>query len=950
MGRDRELSVLADLLNAARGGHGGAVVISGEPGVGKTRTVQAFLDRARAEGVAALGGTAYAGTSRPLAPWLDAVSASLRQIDPQALVAHLGRANAAALAEIVPAVRVALPELPPPTRLAAEESRLRAYEAFLQLLAALGDRELLLALDDLHWADSASLELLGFVGRSLGELPLGLVLTYREGEVGIADPLAQTLAELDRAAPTRRLHLESFRFEEIAVLVEALAGGPVPKSALDAIARETDGNAFLVVELVRGLQEEWGSLSELPDQLTVPEGIRHSLGQRLARLMPETRRMLATAAAFEGPFAFDELVAVTGLDATRLLACIDEALGAHMLRSTGVGERYEFAHALLRTALYDEVSPSRRARLHRRVAGALEQVHPGDEESRAAEITGQYARSASLPGAAHGIRYALAAAEQARRAHAPEEAAKFLGLGRVLAADASAPIRADLICRLAVAEAEALLPERAEATVSEALQELERAGTDPHKVADFIADVVWALKDAGAPERVLGPLVEQGLDLLGEARTLSWARLRIALYPVERRASGALRYGTWLGLDPDAVAIARTQGTEDDYARTLTWQELHPKDAGPLLERVRTWSGGSAKIHGLYIAGLGLLYRAGDLQASQTVADELLETSRKLGSVFGQTHGLYLLAETAANLGEFAAVRGYLEEAERLLARLGPEHRLRSGSSNADEYLLAYVGGDWEPVVTTYTRFATDSSFPWPWLGPYAAAFAAVGRARLGSPDEAEELLALAIEPLNELGVGHPTYPGTFFWAVQAAWELGLDEWARDLVTLARAGGVVLHHFELTRARTFALDGDLEGARTQFAEARRTLGLGGWRPLRALADYDEALALHRAGEPGAESFLEPARAQFVELGMTWWVEQAEALAGRIAAAAVHPDGLTTREVEILRLLARGARNKEIAEELVISVHTVERHLANIYVKIRARNRAEATAYALSADL
>jgi DNA-binding CsgD family transcriptional regulator len=282
--------------------------------------------------------------------------------------------------------------------------------------------------------------------------------------------------------------------------------------------------------------------------------------------------------------------------------------------------------------------------------------------------------------------------------------------------------------------------------------------------------------------------------------------------------------------------------------------------------------------------------------------------------------------------------------------RLGPEHRLRSGTSNADEYLLVFVGGDWQPLVKTYERFASDPSFAWPWLGPYAAAFAAIGRGRLGSPGEADDLLGLAIPPLQQLGMSHPTYSGTLFWAVQAAWELALVHRGAELNRLARSDVQDKLPVELTRGRAAALVGDLERARRHFAHARRQPDAGQWPPLRAITDYDEALALFRAGEHGAEPWLAAAYAQFTELGMVWWIERVVELEKKIASSGVHPDGLTTREVEVLRLLASGSRNKEIAEQLSVSVHTVERHLANIYAKIRARNRAEATAYALTENL
>lgn len=942
------MDTLCKLLAEARSGRGGVAALRGEPGIGKTRTAEVFVERAGS--TPALWGTCHPSTaSRPLNPWIEATSSAISRIDAARLAEALGQ-NAPALAQIVPAAHRALPELGPPTRLAAEDARLRAYEAFAQVLGVIAEDAAVLVLDDMHWADQSSLELLVYVGRMLNDLRVAIVVTYREEVAGLTHPLTHALAEIDRHASVRWLDLDNLRRGELEVLVQKLAGPGVPPRLIDAIETETGGNPFFVVEVVRALRAEWQDLTRAPTEFAIPEGVRNAVGLRLARLSADARRILTVAAAFEGPFAVAELQAITGFEEDRLLACIDDALQASTIRPTEVTDRYDFAHALVRNAIYDELSPSRKARLHRRVAAALEHLRAGRDARRAAEIAGQYARSTSLPGAAHGIRYALIAADEARRTHAYAEAARFLRTARALSADSAASIRADILTRLALVEAEALLLDDAEITIAEALGELERAGASPDAVARFLADVVWALKDAGASELLLAPLVERGLAIAGEARDLVWARLKLALYPVERGTSGTLRYGRWLGLDAHAVALARLEGTEDDYARTLVWADLDAKELEQLLGRVWTWTAGSAKVHGLFAVALALLYLRADDAAAETVAEETLELSEKLGSIFGQAHSLYLLAEIKARMGEFVAARAYLAQAGRLLARLGPEHRLRSGSSNADEYLLVFVGGDWRPLVKAYERFATDPAFAWPWLGPYASALAAVGHGRLGSPSGADHLLGLVIAPLQQLGVSHPTYPGTLFWAVQAAWELDLVHRGPELDKLARSKGTHILWDELTRARTAALVGDLTRARGHFAHARRQLEAGRWPPWHAIADYDEALALYRGGEVGAEPLLAGASAQFDELGMVWWSEQAEDLARKVAAAGVYPDGLTTREVEILRLLAHGARNKEIAEQLVVSVHTVERHLANIYAKISARNRVEATAYALDANL
>jgi DNA-binding CsgD family transcriptional regulator len=948
VGRERELDALGELLAEARVGHGGVAALRGEPGVWKTRAAEVFAERARP--TPTLWGVSHPSTaSRPLHPWIEAVGRAVAEIDAARLADALGQ-SASSLAEIVPAARRTLPEVGPPRRLAAEDAKLRAFEAFAQVLSLIADDAAVLVLDDMHWADQSSLELLAYVGRMLSELPVAIVVTYREEEAGLTHPLTHALAEIDRRANVRWLNLDNLRTSEVDKLVRELAGPGIPSRLIDAIEAQTGGNPFFVVEVVRALRAEWDDLATAPTAIAIPEGVRNAVGLRVARLSGDTRRMLTVAAAFEGPFAVPELQAITGFEEDRLLACIDDALQVATIRPTEPADHYEFAHALVRNAIYDELSPSRRARLHRRIAAALEQLRAGHDVRRTAEIAEQYARSTSLPGAAHGIQYALIAADEARRTHAYAEAARFLRTARALSSDSGSSIRADILTRLAVVEAEALFLDDAEITVTEALEELERGAASPEAVARFLADVVWALKDAGASERLLAPLVDRGLAIAGGTRDLVWARLKLALYPVERRTSGALRYGRWLGFDPAAVALARLEGTDDDYARTLVWQDLDPQELEPLLARIRTWTAAGAKIHGLFTVALAFLYLRAEHAAAEAVAAETLETSERLGSIFGQANSLYLLAEIKARVGEFAAARANLERAERLLARLGPEHRLRSGSSNADEYLLVFVGGDWEPLVEAYERHATDPSFAWPWLGPYAFAFAAVGRGRLGSPDDADTLLGLAIAPLQQLGVSHPTYRGTLFWVVQAAWELGLAHRGKQLDKLARSHPLHAHFGELTRARGAALTGDLERAGGHFSRARRQLDEGRWPPWRAIADYDEALALHRAGEHGAEPLLAAARTRFDELGMVWWSEQAEDLSRRVAAARIHPDGLTTREVEILRLLAHGARNKEIAAQLVVSVHTVERHLANIYVKISARNRAEATAYALSANL
>lgn len=935
VGRDEELLALSDLLGAARRGRGSVAAIVGEPGVGKTRTAEVFAARARAAGATVAWGTCYPDWPAPLRPWLEALTPLAGGSGAeQALRAAEGLAGSATL---VP-----------------EEAQLRVFEAFVDLLRERALGGLVLVLDDVHAADHSSLALLRYVARALPDLAAVLVLTYRTAEMTLTHPLAATLAEVERTAPVQHLALTNLAREDVAELLRQAAGGPVPVSTVEAIHRETDGNAFFVCEVIRSLGEEGRDLTAASEILIkTPRTVRQAVARRLGGLAADTHRAVSAAAAFGGPFSFAALAALTGIDDDRLADSLDEAVRASVLRASAREDAYEFAHPLVRQSLYEETSPGRRARLHRRAAEALERAFAGDADESAGEIALQYAKSASLPGASHGIRFARLAAEQARRRHAYDEAADFLAIARELSASSRVSVRAAILCELAVAEAEALRVAAAAVTVEDALAELEQAGAGATSVATFIADAAWSLKDAGAAEDVLAPFVARGLALLGQTHDLTWARLKLVLNPVERGVCGHLHYGRWLGFDPEAVAIARSDGTEDDYARTLTWFDVRPEEIEGLLERVRRWRVARAKIHGLTVVALASLYGRGDFEGARAITREALSVSERVGSLFGEADALLHLAEIAAALGDFADARDHLERARRLLARLGPEHRLRSGTSNAEEYLLEYVGGDWRGVAELYSRLAFDPSFGRPWLGPNAAAIAAFAYVRLGEPNAAGRLLDQAVAALAAVGPTVPTAYGALERAVAAAWELRSDRHVSALTRLVRAArrqGSGDRPLALIRARVAALAGDASGASLEFDRAREALTATGQRPLRAIVDYDEALALHRAGEPGAEPLLAAAQAQFEELGMTWWLERAADLEREVAEWRRYPAGLTQREAEILALVARGARNSEIAETLHVSVHTVERHLANIYAKIDARNRSEATAYALNAGL
>lgn len=982
VGRQRELEGLRAKLAATGGGRGSLVLVVGEAGVGKTSMVQQFAENARAGGATVLWGACFEGEWRPpYAPWGEALGQLVANLDSARLQHHLG-AGAPPLAQLIPQIRTQLPAIPPAAVLSPNEERYRLYEAIAQfLLSVASEQPVVLALDDLHWADRDSLEVFRYVARFTRRCPLLLLGIYRDPDVdaGRHEALNEALATLQRETALERLVLRGFSLPEVNTYLVQAAEQELPQALVQIIHNETSGNPFYVRELFRHLVEEakieyragrWTTDFSL-GELGVPPGVRQVVTRRLARLAPETNTLLRVAAALTGGFAFYLLPPLTELSEETLLNSLDEALQAGLIRtSSGRPPRYDFAHAIVRHTLYDSMNPDRRARLHRRIAQVLEHMAMDQPATDSPELAFQYYASAALPGAERGIPFCIAAAEGASASYAHEQVVTFLRMARDLASQSPTLLRAEIAAKLAVAEAHALLLNEAQRTSEEALALLIEANAQSDAIIAFLTVAARALKEGGAPPQAWEPLVERGLALVGERRDLLWARLMLLRGRIEPVASEGLYISRWVGYDEQAVAMARTYGDEDDYARTLEpldWRT--PEETTSVVALARRWQRPTAVLRVLDVAGRDLIFRHGDMIEAKERLTDLLSAGERYGSIPAQAEALVQLSLCHALLGDLDLAQQTFQRASELVARLGAGHRLHALANMSMASVLGDYRGDtdWPRLAQTFARIATDPQTGRSVMGLTAANFAVLNHLRAGNPAEARRFLALLTPVLERLPPTTYLYNGGIDRAGTAVWELGEVEYAgvyRQLAMDLLAAGLEGSPYRsnaLTVARMAALASDLNEAAAYFARARQVAETGGQRPLRAMVDYDEALALVRNSSPDRtriETLLNAALAQFRALGMTPWEQRTLALQAQVSPAlpeqphisANYPGNLTAREVEVLRLIGAGATNKEIATQLVVSVATVERHVANIYNKIGVRNRAEATAFALQHGL
>jgi class 3 adenylate cyclase/tetratricopeptide (TPR) repeat protein len=463
VGRDAELARLRGLWSEVVVGNPRVVFIGGEPGVGKTRLAGEFSSRAHDEGATVLAGHCDESLGVPYQPFVEALRHFIEHTPRPGLPGRLGR-HPEELSRLIPELAEQMPGMAPPVRADPETERYRLFEAVASWLGvAAQNQPVLFVLDDLQWAAKPTLLMLRHVVGAIESSAVLILATYRDVDLTRSHPLVELFADVHRQGLDERLHVAGLSPTEVAALLEARAGHELDdagRALADAVAGETGGNAFFVVEVLRHLAEtgrlverdgRWTMESVALADLDIPAGLRDVIDRRLNLLSEEANLALVNAAVLGGKYDFEVLARMTGLERQMAIDAVEEAVRARLL--TEVPDRpvptYAFAHDLVRERLLDELSRPRAELLHLAAAEAIEAT--ATATSTAAMLAMHYRSAGALAPPDKSIEATLAAGQEAARALAWEEvAAHWETALAVMEATGAAPLqRAELLRRMA---------------------------------------------------------------------------------------------------------------------------------------------------------------------------------------------------------------------------------------------------------------------------------------------------------------------------------------------------------------------------------------------------------------------------------------------------------------------------------------------------------------------
>jgi DNA-binding CsgD family transcriptional regulator/tetratricopeptide (TPR) repeat protein len=961
VGRARELDAFRAAFDRMLAGRRQLVLISGEPGIGKTRCAEALADVAEDQGAFVLWGRCHEEAGAPpYWPWVQILRAYVDASSLDEVRLNMGTA-AKDIAALVPELLDAsYSELPTTSAIAdSSPARFRTFDAVRQFFhQATQQVPITLILDDLHWADAPSLSLLEFLSQELLRSRLLIVGTYRDTDTSRKAPLHSTLGTLSRDSDGQRVHLAGLSQIAIGEVAERLCDIRLPESAIKMIYQQTDGNPLFAIELIKVLIDESAGAAIASMSAKIPAGVHETIGRRLIRLSDRCNELLSVAAVYGRQFTAREIAAAVDEEVQRVLIVLEPAVQAGLVQpNVDVSGSYQFTHALIRETIYEDLPTVDRLRLHGRAGDALVSVHAAHLEPALTRVAHHYYEAAVLGNADKAVVFALRAAESAVRMYAYEDA--LLHYDRAIETlEKGGLMHDERLARAYILKGSALrLLGQADRSVEVLLEAVNR--TRVLGSAELLVDVLvfLAMSSQHVAQRHIVPLLDHALALLPKVNsaarakalaTLAFAQRTLAdisritslvdqaLDMASRSCDGTARCACYqltvlalrgspeslhrrLNLCQEYIAVAQSTGSAGLLADAYYWQALNYFEAGQLedlenlLERYEALSTTRFGLHqywaGAYRVTLALL--RGEWTDLEARIQELLEIGTKTRR--DDADGVYGAQMFALNRD-----LGRLHNLVPMIKELAAAPTMRMWPPGlmlicAEIGLLAEARGIFERLVERECCAIRRDDMYTTCLVFCAETCCALGDARV-----AESLYRL-LRPYAGQTVNHPT--AVCFGATEL--YLGMLACAVDWPDLARG------HFDQALTRNRAMRAWPSLARTQFR-------YGAFLVARE-ADNDRRLGLQQLRE--AEQLAR-------RLGMSRLVIDIDALLHARDTDVTFPDDLTAREVEVLRLLAIGRTNKDVSLVLAISLNTVATHVRNILNKTQCANRTEAATYAI----
>lgn len=973
IGREAEIAALRAFL----GQEGGVLLLAGEAGIGKSRLLaeaRAIADSLGMETV--IGRSFEADRALPYAPAIDLLQ-SLIEAHGAPAIADLAGVAASDLALLAPELGVA--EAPMANH---ELTRRRLRDAFARLLAGMSARRpLLVAIEDIHWPDASSLDLLLHLGRRTVRSRLYLLLTYRDDEVH--PELAHLLATLDRERLATEIRLERLTAHQVAEMLQAIFAvrDAAPAGLLHDLFARSDGNPFYVEELLTSLAtradlvgEDGQWTSPTARDTAIPRSVHDAVRQRVANLSEPARQVLLLAAVAGRRFDFDLLGTVTGASERDVLNRIKELVAAQLVVEERE-DRFTFRHALTREAILAGLLERERRQLHRRITEALLALPESQAEQRldalsehgfaagmwaealaAARQAGERALALHAPGAAaEHLTRAIAAAQ---RLGLPPDGALHLMRGRACATSgAFDQARADFDMVLDLARNERNLP-----ATWEALAELSLlwAAQDYRRMGDYADQALRVAREIGDPRRI--------------ARSLN----RLGNWRLNREEPHQA-----VALHREALAMIEPSGDQALLAETLDLLGIAsllsgdlPEGHGAYTRAVAAWRD-LGNPHGLAASLIGLSISAHNFHTA-TVApaapvaavweagEESLRLSREIGWRAGEVWALWAFrGMTGGAAGFYDVAIPATREAIAIAREI--EHVQWQAAARC---VLANIHADLGDFPTarremeTALRLARQTESPY-WTRSSAAWLASV----LTQAGQMEEATALLAETLDR-EVSRHTIAGRRLWFAQAETALASGQAEEAIAEIDRLIDAIpgtrerpIALLELVRGQALAALGRLDEATAALSPACASAQWSGARPLLWRIHAAQGRTFQQMGNPEAAAEAFTAAAHLAQALAASVAEETLRIQFQACVLRHIPSrflrrgergeqetALTRRELEIAALLREGLSNREIGERLFLSEWTAATHVRNILTKLNLSSRAQIAAWAAARDL